>query len=321
MNTFGKNIAFTDFGESHGPGIGGVLDGIPANLAIDYDTIRINLRRRAGFIDLLTGQYASTPCPFVSPRSLVESDHIEWLSGVLDGLTLGSPIAFFVKNTAAASSHYEPFEKRCRPGHADWTYEQKYKIRDWRGGGRASARETVTRVIAGSIVQPILAKFGIDIRAKICQIGNVDDPTQFEATLEDIRNRNDSVGAIVQCEVKHLPIGLGEPIFDKLQSRLAFGIMSINGCKGFDYGSGFASVEQTGRNLYQNAPSPFPDAGGIEGGLSNGLPLLFRCVFKPTSSIITDPAGRHDTCIAIRALPVVEAMTALVLTDFLAPAF
>lgn len=306
-NSFGDKWTFTSFGESHGRAIGGVLDGVPAGLHIDFDLIREELSRRAGRGSQLPS----------STRAANEEDEVEWLSGVMNGTTTGTPIAFLIRNTDARPEDYEWLKTTYRPGHADWTYQQKYGIRDHRGGGRSSARETTARVVAGTIALQQLTQQGITIRAELVQAGSCTDTTQFDTYLQRIREEGDSVGGIVRCTVTGLPVGMGEPIFDKLQSNLAAAMLSINGCKGFDYGTGFAGIDLRGSELYHPGELPCPASGGIEGGISNGLPLTFRCVFKPTATIGKLYKGRHDVCIAVRAVPVVEAMTALTLVGFL----
>jgi chorismate synthase len=300
MNTFGDKWSFTSFGESHGAAIGGVLDGVPAGIAIDFDLIRQELDRRAG-----------KDQKGVSQRALREPDEVEWLSGVLDGRTLGTPIAFLIRNKDARPDDYAYLKHTYRIGHADKVYEQKYGIRDWRGGGRASARETAARVVAGCIAKQELAAKGVAIHAQLVQVGAEKDPDKFADTIAAYQHEGDSIGGIVECRINGLPVGTGEPIFDKLQAELAFAILSINACKGFEYGTGFGGVTQPGSAI--NAVS-----GGISGGISDGTEVVFRCVFKPTPS--TPKAGvkgRHDACVAVRAVPVVEAMTALALVQFL----
>ena len=300
MNTFGDKWTFTSFGESHGAAIGGVLDGVPAGLSIDFAMIREELERRAG-----KGMVGA------SQRAQHEPDEVEWLSGVMDGVTLGTPIAFIIRNKDARPEDYEIFKHTYRVGHADRVYEQKYGIRDWRGGGRASARETAARVVAGCIAKQELAQKGIHIQASLIQVGAETDPAKFADTIAAYQKDGDSIGGIIECRINGLPVGTGEPIFDKLQAHLAFAVMSINACKGFEYGTGFGGVTQPGSAI--NAIS-----GGISGGISDGSEIIFRCVFKPTPS--TPKAGikgRHDACVATRAVPVVEAMTALALVQFL----
>ena len=300
MNTFGDKWTFTSFGESHGAAIGGVLDGVPAGLSIDFDMIREELERRAG-----KGMVGA------SQRAQHEPDEVEWLSGVLEGVTLGTPIAFIIRNKDARPEDYEIFKHTYRVGHADRVYEQKYGIRDWRGGGRASARETAARVVAGCIAKQQLAQKGIRIQANLIQVGAETDPAKFADTIAAYQKDGDSIGGIIECRINGLPVGTGEPIFDKLQAHLAFAIMSINACKGFEYGTGFGGVTQPGSAINHLS-------GGISGGISDGSEIIFRCVFKPTPS--TPKAGikgRHDACVATRAVPVVEAMTALALVQFL----
>lgn len=307
MNTFGDKFAFTSFGESHSTAVGGVLDGVPAGITIDLDLIRSELLRRAGH---------GSPLP--SPRAVAEPDEVEWLSGVMDGKTLGTPIAFIIRNAHARPEDYEIFRHHCRPAHADKVYELKYGLRDHRGGGRASARETASRVVAGTVAKQLLAEQGIRIEAHVTQVGTTTDPTLFEAEVRNAAAQGDSVGGIITCTVKGLPVGVGEPIFDKLQSHLAFAMLSINGCKGFDYGSGFAGVTQMGEQANQVS-------GGISGGISDGTDLQFRVVFRPTPTTPKSVAKmgidlkqtrlRMDACIVFRAVPVVEAMTALTLRN------
>ena len=337
MNVFGDKWTFTSFGESHGAAIGGVLDGVPAGLQIDLDKIREELERRAG--------KKPNPDPSLkgSPRAVREPDEVEWLSGVLrsvspeDGLsaersvsnavcqqsgliTLGTPIAFIIRNKDARPEDYEWLKHTYRVGHADKVYEQKYGIRDWRGGGRASARETAARVVAGGIAKQELAQKGVCIEAHLVQVGAETDPAKFADTIAAYQREGDSIGGIVECRIQGLKAGTGEPIFDKLQAHLAFAIMSINACKGFEYGTGFGGVTQPGSAINHIS-------GGIAGGIADGSEIIFRCVFKPTPTTPkaleevtkgqSTKAGRHDACVAVRAVPVVEAMTALALVQFL----
>ena len=336
MNTLGKNFVFTSFGESHGRAIGGVLDGVPAGVHIDMDMIREALDRRAGRVKV-KGERLEVKGT-VSPRALREGDEVEWLSGVLDGVTLGTPIAFIIRNKDARPEDYAWLKHSYRIGHADRTYQEKYGIRDHRGGGRASARETASRVVAGSVAQQLLKEKGVEIQAKLVQVGEEKNPEQFNEYIATIQRDGDSIGGIVECVITGLPVGVGEPIFDKLQSHLAFAMMSINGCKGFEYGSGFEGVELKGSEMYLSENQTLI-SGGIAGGISDGTPVVFRCVFKPTASNrktfsalhaqpleLLEPfnpleqplglkTGRHDACIAVRAVAVVEAMAALVLQD------
>ena len=320
-NTFGDKFSFTSFGESHGLAIGGVLDGVPAGLHIDLNLIHKELERRKG---RSTG---------VSARAVREPDEVEWLSGVIESdqatkdqgtkdlITLGTPIAFIIRNKDARPEDYEWLKHSYRPGHADKVYEQKYGIRDWRGGGRASARETAARVVAGCIAKQQLSTKGISIHARLTQVGSETDPARFDEVIRAYRSEGDSIGGIVECVISGLPAGTGEPIFHKLQAELAFAVMSINACKGFEYGTGFGGVGQPGSVINQIS-------GGIAGGIADGTDITFRCVFKPTpttpkalvqcaSGDQTIKIGRHDACVAVRAVPVVEAMAALALVQFL----
>ena len=337
MNIFGDKWTFTSFGESHGAAIGGVLDGVPAGLHIDLQMVRTELERRAGKKpkpdNVLKGREVG-----VSPRAAREPDEVEWLSGVIKSdeatkdqgqglITLGTPIAFLIRNKDARPEDYEWLKHSYRVGHADRVYEQKYGIRDWRGGGRASARETAARVVAGSLAKQELATKGVSIHAHLVQVGAETDPNKFADVIAAYQREGDSIGGIVECRITGLPVGTGEPIFDKLQAHLAYAVMSINACKGFEYGTGFGGVTQPGSAI--NAIS-----GGISGGISDGSEVIFRCVFKPTASTPKafaqlqndpmvnksdqpDPVGRHDACVATRAVPVVEAMTALALINLL----
>lgn len=276
MNTFGENFRFTSFGESHGVAIGGVLDGVPARIEIDLDMIRRELDRRAGRTLPSDGSQASAG---MSERAKREKDEVEWLSGVIeqDGrlLTLGTPIAFLIRNTDAHPHEYDWLKDHFRPGHADETYMLKYGIRDWRGGGRASARETAARVAGGAIAKMLLRRRGIEIQGVL-------------------RERRPDDSGVVCCTIVGMPAGAGEPIFDKLQARLAHAVMSINGCTGFAY------------------------TGGIHGGIADGTDIQIEATFKaaPTTPAMAAAHGmRSDRCIALRAVPVVEAMLALAILD------
>ena len=348
VNTFGEKWAFTSFGESHGRAIGGVLDGVPAGLCIDLNLIREELTRRSGRPQNVLNKDSVCTDPIlypvpdatlagVSSRAKNEPDEVEWLSGVLplslvgkegDGvITLGTPIAFIIRNKDARPEDYEWLKNTYRTGHADKVYEQKYGIRDWRGGGRASARETAARVVAGSIAKQELATKGISIQARLVQVGAETDPARFNETIAAYQREGDSIGGIIECRISGLPVGTGEPVFDKLQAHLAFAVMSINACKGFEYGTGFEGITQPGSAINHIS-------GGIAGGISDGSEIVFRCVFKPTPSTkkaltkllndqINEPTvnrqivNRSDACVAVRAVPVVEAMTALSLVQFL----
>ena len=311
MNTFGSKWSFTSFGESHGAAIGGVLDGVPAGLTIDMNLIRTELDKRAGRTKHGLEQDLSKTQVRVSARAKNEPDEVEWLSGVLNGVTLGTPIAFLIRNKDARPEDYEYLKHTYRVGHADKVYEQKYGIRDYRGGGRASARETAARVVAGCLAKQELATKGVRINARLIQVGAETDPAKFAETIAAYQREGDSIGGIIECRINGLPVGTGEPIFNKLQAELAFAVMSINACKGFEYGTGFEGVTQPGSAINHLS-------GGIAGGISDGSEIIFRCVFKPTPSTPkAGVTGRHDPCVAVRAVPVVEAMTALALIQFL----
>lgn len=324
-NTFGEILRLTTFGESHGAALGGIIDGLPARLRIDRDTIdSMMAARRPG-----SG-------PNVTQRR--EDDRVEILSGVSsDGLTLGTPIGFIIRNNDARSGDYDHLRDVYRPGHADFTYQMKYGIRDHRGGGRASARETAVRVAAAAIVTPLLGD--INVTATVTSIGGITAPQEWPALLKAAALNHDSVGGTVQCVATGVPVGLGEPVFGKLQARLASAIFSIPGVKGFEYGGGFAMADKWGSEV----ADPFITddngqivtdtnfSGGIQGGITKGDHIVMRVAFKPTPSIgqplqTVDTAGRpvtlnltgrHDPCIAIRGAAVVRAMVILTLADAL----
>ena len=296
-NTFGNIYRLTTFGESHGVAVGGVIDGCPSRLKIDFSAIDTDLARRRGEAALLS-----------SSRALAEKDEVEWLSGLLDGVTLGTPIAFLIRNKAQRSEDYETLKDICRAGHADAAYMDKYGIRDWRGGGRASARETVARVVGGAIAKQILAPQGIKISAEVVRVGTMatDDKNALAAYLKSVKVADDSVGGVVECRISGLSKGLGEPVFDKLQARLASAVMSIPAAKGFEYGEGFRAAQMLG-----SEHNKLDD--GISGGISTGGDIVFRVAFKPTPSI--GIGGRHDVCVALRAPVIVEAMAAMTIVD------
>lgn len=349
MNTFGRNYRFTSYGESHGPAIGGVIDGCPAGLRINTEHIRHELSRRR------TGQ-----SPITSQRH--ETDEVEFLSGLLDGITTGAPIAFMMRNEGQRSSDYEAMKNVFRPSHADYTYQVKYGIRDYRGGGRSSARETAARVVAGAIAKQWLQPQGIRITAYTSQVGPITtdedyshyDLTQAEANsvrcpdkvtaeamatlINEAQKRGDSIGGTITCVVSGVPAGIGDPIFGKLQVQLAAALFSINAVKGFDYGCGFRHLHEYGSQLNDafclkngHVSTRTNHSGGIQGGISNGQDIYFRVAFKPTPTLFTEQEtlttdghsirfkaqGRHDPCLLPRAVPVVEAMTAITLADAL----
>ena len=341
MNTFGQIFRLTSFGESHGPAIGGVIDGMPAGVEVDLRFIQQQLNRRR------PGQSALT-------TSRKEDDALEIISGVFEGKTTGTPIGFIVRNADQRSADYEELRHIFRPSHADFTYQEKYGIRDFRGGGRASARETITRIVAGAFAMLVLRQYGINIQAYTSQVGNiaVDVPyTELDLTLTDaypvrcphparaaemealirkVQAEGDTIGGTITCVVTGCPVGLGEPVFGKLHANLAGAMLSINACHGFDYGAGFEGIAQRGS---QQNDTHYADnrSGGILGGISTGKDIYFRALFKPVATLlreqtITDEEGRtttftargrHDPCVLPRAVPIVEAMTAIVLLDAL----
>ena len=327
MNTIGKILTLTTFGESHGPAMGGVLDGMPAGVKIDLEALQRFVDRRR------TGQTTGS-------SSRDEKDRVEVLSGIWQGETLGTPIGFVVRNTDARSDDYKELASVYRPNHADFTWQAKYGIRDPRGGGRASARETVARVVAGGIAIQALATMGITIEASISSLGHHSrdakscDPTD---ELERVIADGDTLGGIVSCTVKGVPAGLGEPVFGKLHAQLAAAMMSIPSVHGFEYGDGFALATKRGSevmDVFEKRPdgsigTVTNHSGGIQGGISNGEDIVMRIAFKPVptlmrpidtvdhdgNAVTLQPRGRHDVCVVPRALPIVEAMAALVILD------
>lgn len=352
MNTFGKHLTLTTFGESHGPAMGGVIDGFPPGFKVDFDTLYSEVaKRRPG------------SSPLVTARN--EKDIPEFLSGISpEGITLGSPIGFIVRNSDHHSSDYDEMAGKYRPNHADYTYISRYGIRDHRGGGRSSARETVNWVVAGALASQWLESKGIKIETVLSQVGSVSAGNLFDGLMtapeehstlkvnpqislameEEVRitkKAGDSVGGKVSCLITGLPAGIGSPVADKLHSALAAAMMSINAAKGFEYGLGFRAAESNGSataDLFMQKEHPESPlrtstnySGGIQGGISNGMPIFFSVAFKPTPTLmmpldtvdisgnatVLRPAGRHDPCVAVRAVPVVKAMAALVIADFM----
>lgn len=325
MNTFGTIFRLTTFGESHGAAIGGVVDGMPAGVTIDLEFIRSEMARRR------PGQNA-----LVTPRN--EADEVEFLSGIYEGRSTGTPIGFIIRNTDTRSSDYDDLSRWYRPSHADYTYDRKYGLRDPRGGGRSSARETAVRVVGGALAKMVLREKGISIEAHLSQVGNETDPDAIQALIARVKQEGDSIGGIVACTVTGCPAGLGEPVYGKLHAALGAAMLSINACHGFDYGAGFEGIGMRGSE--QNDPFvPGQDgcvttatnhSGGIQGGISNGRPITFRALFKPTATIMLPQQtvdvegnagtltmkGRHDPCVAVRAVPVVEAMAAMTILDY-----
>ena len=304
------DFRLTTFGESHGIAVGGVIEGCPAGIKLDVQLIKEELARRA------TGKTSSE-----SQRR--EADEVEFLSGLLDGVTLGTPIAFLVRNTDARPEDYEDLKDVFRPSHADFTYQQKYGIHDWRGGGRASARTMLPYVVAGAIAKQLLASHGIKINASVQSIGGETDPVKIEALLKQCREEGDTVGGIVHGSITGLPAGLGEPLDDKFQACLAKAMFTIPAVKGFEYGDGFAMASMRG----SEANDAFVQAddgtvhlatnhsGGIQGGITNGEEVFFNVAFKPIPTL--GRGNRHDVCALPRASVIVEAMAALTTIKFL----
>ncbi|MEI8005494.1 MAG: chorismate synthase [Bacteroidota bacterium] len=336
-NSFGKILVLTTFGESHGALTGGVLDGFPSNFPIDLHFIQSELNRRApGAGDLS------------SPRR--EDDRIEILSGIFEDKTTGAPIAFIIPNKDHRSEDYASVKEIYRPSHADYTWDRKFGHRDYRGGGRISARETAARVAGGAFAKQFLRTKEISIQAVVSEIGGYrmqdagcgmqGDEMKVKEYLESLRASGDTAGGIISCTINGLPAGLGEPVFDKLQAGLAHAMLSINAVKGFEYGSGFAGARMKGsehNDVFVKGPDETKlqtktnFSGGIQGGISNGMPVTFNVAFKPVSSIKMPQStvdkhgrvveftggGRHDVCVVPRAIPIVEAMAALVLADYI----
>ena len=342
-NTFGKLLKLTTFGESHGESLGGVLDGCPAGIQLDFDFIQAEMQRRK------PGQSS-----IVTQRK--EEDEVQFLSGIFEGKTTGTPIGFIIPNTNQKSDDYSHIKDTYRPSHADYVYEQKYGIRDYRGGGRSSARETASRVVGGAIAKQIIPE--IKINAFVSSVGEIfiDKPYQdldfskiesnavrcpdsasaerMEAHIKEIKKQGDTVGGTITCVIHNVPIGLGEPVFDKLHAELGKAMLSINAVKGFEFGSGFCGSKMKGSehndsyNIDGTTKSNL--SGGIQGGISNGMDIYFRVAFKPVATLIQKQEvlnnlgviieqqgkGRHDPCVVPRAVPIVEAMTALVIADY-----
>lgn len=361
-NSYGTIFRLTSFGESHGPALGGIIDGCPAGLDIDINFINKELQRRKPGQSHITTQRK-------------EEDEVKFLSGIFEGKTTGHPIGFVIENTNQKSNDYEHIKDAFRPSHADYTYQEKYGIRDYRGGGRSSARETVARIVAGAIAKLLLKHYGINIQAYVSQVGHIklekpytqldlskteesiircpDAATAYKMVsyIEDIRKEGDTIGGIVSCVIKGTPIGLGEPVFDKLHAELGKAMLSINAVKGFEYGAGFNSINFKGSELndafvsssvtlsgvegqvenYKQVTTSTNHSGGIQGGISNGEDIYFNVAFKPVATIMQDQQsidangneitvkgkGRHDPCVLPRAVPIVESMAAMVLADFI----
>jgi len=347
-NTFGSIFKITSFGESHGLAIGVVIDGCPAGIVIDYEKIQLDLNRRRPGQSILT-------------TAREEDDTFEILSGLFEGKTTGAPIAIIIKNNDARSQDYSHIANRYRPSHADYTYQEKYGNRDYRGGGRSSARVTAGWVAAGAIAKQVLKKIDINSKAYVSQVGNIGIKRMYgthelkteeenelrcpdaESSLEmvDLINRvkkdGDTIGGIVTGVISGVPVGLGEPVFNKLHAQLGKAMLSINAVKGFDYGSGFEGVRLKGsehNDIFENSIEGIQTktnfSGGVQGGISNGQDIYYRVAFKPVATIMKDQKtideqgnsviisgkGRHDPCVVPRAVPIVEAMAALVIADF-----
>ena len=341
-NSFGKLFKITTFGESHGKAIGGIIDGCPSGIKLDLEAIQHDLDRRK------PGQ-----SKIVTQRK--EPDTVEFYSGIFEGVTTGTPIGFVIHNTNQKSKDYSHIKDVYRPSHADYTYDKKYGIRDYRGGGRSSARETASRVVAGAIAKQMLSN--IKIHAFTSSVGNIfiDKPYQdldFSKTesnvircpdeasaekmiskVEAIKKQGDTIGGTITCVIQNVPAGLGEPVFDKLHAELGKAMLSINAVKGFEYGSGFCGAKMKGsehNDLFNEDGSTKSNlSGGIQGGISNGMDIYFRVAFKPVATVIQKQdalnssgeivemqgKGRHDPCVVPRAVPIVEAMAALVIAD------
>ena len=348
MNTFGELFRLTTFGESHGPGVGGVIDGMPPGVEVDLDFIQHELDRRR------PGQSALT-------TARKEGDKVEILSGVFEGKTTGCPIGFLVRNENQHSNDYDNLRNLFRPSHADFTYFKKYGLRDHRGGGRTSARETIARVVGGAFARLALRRLGISITAYTSQVGHIALPgiyadldlslvesnpvrcpdekvaAEMAKLIAEVKAEGDTIGGIISCVVKGCPPGLGEPVFGKLHARLGAAMLSINAVKGFEYGAGFAGVTQRGseqndvfvRRSDGSIGTLTNRSGGIQGGISNGEDIYFRVAFKPVATLLREQQtvdiagnavsvkarGRHDPCVLPRAVPIVEAMTSMVLLD------
>lgn len=349
-NTFGKAFTLTTFGESHGKAIGGIINGCPAGLKVDLDFIQSELDKRKPGQSNITTQRK-------------ESDTVQFLSGIFEGKTLGTPIGFIIPNTDAKSKDYSHLENTFRPSHADFTFSEKYGIRDYRGGGRSSARETACRVVGGAIAKLLLNNYNIKINAFVKSVStivlekgyneldfsliesnevrcpdNVIAKQMIEA-IKKAKKEGDSLGGIITCVIQNTPTGLGEPVFDKLHADLAKAMVGINAVKGFEIGSGFEGTKLKGSEhndvFYKNDSGKIStqtnNSGGVQGGISNGEDIYFNVAFKPTATIIKtqksvdeegnevelEGKGRHDPCVLPRAVPIVEAMSALVIADHL----
>ena len=323
MNSFGNIFRLTCFGESHGRALGGVIDGCPAGVLIDEAFVQSELDRRR------PGQSALT-------TSRNEADKVEFLSGIFEGKTTGTPIGVVIYNTNQHSNDYDNVKDIFRPSHADFTYTQKYGFRDYRGGGRSSARETACRVVAGAVAQLLLkqAGFSINIKAEMTEIGGTSE--NIEEVILKAKEKGDTVGGVITCNISGVPVGWGEPVFGKLQANLASAMLSINAAKGFEYGMGFEMAKKFGsevNDIFTSENGKISTrtnySGGIQGGISNGQDIYFRVAFKPVATLLREQEtvdkdgnptvvkvrGRHDACVLPRAVPIVESMAAIVLAD------
>lgn len=347
-NSFGNIFRLTSFGESHGPAVGGVIDGFPAGIEIDEEFVQSELNRRRPGQSLLT-----------TPRK--ENDRVEFLSGIFEGKSTGCPIGFIIRNQNQHSNDYDNIRNVFRPSHADYTYTQKYGLRDHAGGGRSSARETIARCVAGALAKLALKQLGVQIYAYTSQVGDIAlsqdykhyDPVLIEQNnvrcpdsetaarmakkIEEVKAEGNTIGGIITGVIKGCPVGLGEPVFGKLHAALGQAMLSINAVKGFEYGQGFAGVSQTGKmqnDLFFNDNGRINtrtnNSGGIQGGISNGQDIYFRVAFKPVATLLMEQEtvtvngedtvlkarGRHDACVLPRAVPIVESMAAMVILDY-----
>ena len=342
-NSFGKLFRLSTFGESHGKAIGGIIDGCPAGLVLNFEAIQAELDRRK------PGQSS-----IVTQRK--EPDQVEFLSGIFDKKTTGTSIGFIIKNTNQKSKDYSDIKDTFRPSHADFTYDKKYGFRDYRGGGRSSARETANWIVAGAIAKQLLTKIKInaftssvgdiflekpyrDLNFNLIESNIVRCPDESYAEkmiqhIQEIKKQGDTVGGTITCVAQNVPIGLGEPIFDKLHAKLGSAMLSINAVKGFEYGSGFCGAKMKGSehndSFNTDGSTKSNLSGGIQGGISNGMDIYFRVAFKPVATLLqkydtitkdgksieVQGKGRHDPCVVPRAVPIVEALTAMVLADF-----
>ena len=342
FNTLGNLLSLTTFGESHGAAYGGIINNFPAGLKVDFEKIQYELDRRK------PGQSA-----IVTQRK--ESDTVQFLSGIFEGKTTGTPIGFMIENENQKSKDYDHIANSYRPSHADFTYDQKFGIRDYRGGGKSSARETINWVVAGALAKQLLSD--IEINAYVSSVGEIfcvkpyqdldfsktesnevrcpdaETAEKMISKIKEIKKEGNTIGGTITCVIKNVPVGIGEPVFSKLQAELAKAMLNINACKGFEYGSGFCGAKMTGSEHNDEFNTDFSTksnlSGGIQGGISNGMDIYFRVAFKPVATILRpqnsvdkdgnavtlEGKGRHDPCVVPRAVPVVESLAAFVLAD------